>query len=142
MMFSDVLDAEMRIESSPRAAELEQAAIFARRGVSAAAQDHGQHRLAGDSRPGTCARKDKCCARRAGTVRHCERQTRGHAYPGGPDIGTTIAISGAAVSPYTGDHTSSPMAFLLMTVFNARLGWWLGNPRSPKQASVPVPSSP
>ena len=39
-----------------------------------------------------------------------------------------MAISGAAANPNCGYHTSGPMAFLL-TVFNARLGWWLGNPR-------------
>jgi hypothetical protein len=42
-------------------------------------------------------------------------------------LGTAMAISGAAVSPNMGYH-SSPMLALLMTLFNARLGWWLGNP--------------
>jgi len=49
---------------------------------------------------------------------------------GGPDgmsLGTAIAISGAAASPNMGYH-SSPMVTFLMTLFNARLGWWLGNP--------------
>ncbi len=47
----------------------------------------------------------------------------------GLGIGTTIAISGAAANPNAGFHTSPAVAFLL-TVFNARLGWWMGNPRS------------
>ena len=38
-----------------------------------------------------------------------------------------MAISGAATSPNAGRYTSTPMAFLL-TVFNVRLGWWMGNP--------------
>ena len=59
---------------------------------------------------------------------HGYRPTQGYAYPEGPDIGTAVAISGAAANPNWGYHTSGPMAFLL-TVFNARLGWWLGNPR-------------
>jgi Patatin-like phospholipase len=56
------------------------------------------------------------------------RPTRGYGAAGGPDIGTTMAISGAAANPNWGYHTSGPMAFLL-TVFNVRLGWWLGNSR-------------
>lgn len=43
-------------------------------------------------------------------------------------LATAMAISGAAASPNMGYHSSPPLAFL-MTVFNVRLGWWLGNPR-------------
>jgi len=43
-------------------------------------------------------------------------------------LGTAMAISGAAASPSMGQHSSPPLSFL-MTVFNVRLGWWLGNPR-------------
>ena len=50
---------------------------------------------------------------------------------GGPTIGTAMAISGAAVNPNWGYHSSAPMAFLL-TIFNVRLGWWLGNTRRNK----------
>jgi hypothetical protein len=46
----------------------------------------------------------------------------------GPTLGTAIAISGAAANPNMGKVTSAASAFLL-TVFNARLGWWLPNPR-------------
>lgn len=45
----------------------------------------------------------------------------------GISLGTAVAISGAAASPNQGYH-SSPMVALLMTLFNVRLGWWLGNP--------------
>jgi hypothetical protein len=45
----------------------------------------------------------------------------------GISLGTAMAISGAAVSSNMGYHSSSVITFLL-TLFNARLGWWLGNP--------------
>ncbi len=45
----------------------------------------------------------------------------------GISLGTAMAISGAAASPNAGYH-SSPAVTFLMTLFNARLGWWLGNP--------------
>ena len=46
---------------------------------------------------------------------------------GGITLGTAMAISGAAVSPNMGYHSSPLLGFLLM-LFNVRLGWWLGNP--------------
>jgi hypothetical protein len=49
---------------------------------------------------------------------------------GGLDLGTAMAISGAAASPNMGYH-SSPLVTVLMTLFNARLGWWLANPGEP-----------
>ena len=45
----------------------------------------------------------------------------------GVSVGTALAISGAAASPNMGYH-SSPIVTFLLTLFNARLGWWLGNP--------------
>jgi hypothetical protein len=58
------------------------------------------------------------------------RRTEEYAYPNdGIGLGTALAISGAAVNPNQGYHTSLFVAFLL-TVFNVRLGWWLGNPRN------------
>ena len=45
----------------------------------------------------------------------------------GVALGTAMAISGAAVSPNQGYH-SSPIVRLLLMLFNVRLGWWLGNP--------------
>ena len=44
-------------------------------------------------------------------------------------LGTATAISGAAVSPDMG-YNSSAIVSMLLTLFNARLGWWLGNPGS------------
>jgi uncharacterized membrane protein YhdT len=48
--------------------------------------------------------------------------------PNGLSLGTAVAISGAAASPNMGYH-SSPAITFIMTLFNARLGSWLGNPR-------------
>jgi hypothetical protein len=45
----------------------------------------------------------------------------------GVTLGTAMTISGAAVSPNMGYHSSTVISFLL-TLFNVRLGWWLGNP--------------
>jgi Patatin-like phospholipase len=49
-------------------------------------------------------------------------------YQGGMSLGTAMAISGAALTPNMGYHSSPPVAFL-MSVLNVRLGWWLGNTR-------------
>jgi len=43
-------------------------------------------------------------------------------------LGTAAAISGAAASPNMGYYTMSTAVSFLMTLFNVRLGWWLGNP--------------
>ena len=56
----------------------------------------------------------------------------------GPLLGMAMAISGAAANPNMGRATSPASAFLL-TVFNARLGWWVGNTRHAKSASRPGP---
>jgi hypothetical protein len=47
----------------------------------------------------------------------------------GLSLGTAMAISGAAISPNMGYH-SSPLVGFVMTLFNVRLGWWLGNPNA------------
>jgi hypothetical protein len=65
------------------------------------------------------------------------RRTHDYAGNGGISIGTAMAISGAAVSPNMG-YYSSPVVTLLMTVFNVRLGWWLGNPGSAGQGYYPL----
>ena len=65
--------------------------------------------------------------------RHCGSAYKGfrpsNEYAGstGITLGTAMAISGAAVSPNMGYH-SSPSITLLLALFNVRLGWWLGNP--------------
>ena len=56
------------------------------------------------------------------------RPTEDYSEIGGPELGTSMAISGAAVNPNMGYHSSPATAFLL-TIFNVRLGWWIGNPR-------------
>lgn len=57
-------------------------------------------------------------------------------------LGTAVTISGAAVSPNMGYHSSALVTFLL-TLFNVRLGWWLGNPGSAgeKFYTYPAPQS-
>jgi hypothetical protein len=81
--------------------------------------------------------------RHRGTVdtRHAPygfRQTALYGYPPfGVGLGTAVAISGAAASPNMGYHSSPPAAFL-MTMFNARLGWWMGNPRTNTIGCVPA----
>jgi hypothetical protein len=46
----------------------------------------------------------------------------------GISLGTAFAISGAAASPNMGHYSSAAITFI-MTLFNARLGSWFGNPR-------------
>jgi predicted acylesterase/phospholipase RssA len=45
----------------------------------------------------------------------------------GVTIGTAVAISGAAASPNMGSYSDPGLGFL-MTLFDVRLGWWIGNP--------------
>ena len=56
------------------------------------------------------------------------------AYAGGISLGEAMTTSGAAVSPNMGAASSPPLTFLL-TMFNARLGAWLGNPGAPGDAT-------
>jgi hypothetical protein len=46
----------------------------------------------------------------------------------GISLGTSVAISGAFVSPNMGYMMTSPVVRFLMMLFNVRFGWWLGNP--------------
>src|SRR5215470_6315673 len=68
---------------------------------------------------------------------HCGSSDLGYrptkAYGGklGISLGTAITISGAAASPNMGYHSSPAIGFI-MTLFNARLGAWLGNPNQNK----------
>jgi patatin-like phospholipase len=70
------------------------------------------------------------------------RKTEEYAFPPprgkGLYLGTALGISGAAASPNMGFYTSAPVAFL-MTVFNVRLGQWLGNPRHVRTWKRPTP---
>jgi len=66
----------------------------------------------------------------------------------GISLGTAVAISGAAASSNMGYYTTSPVISMVLTLFNVRLGWWLGNPGpagatsymrpSPKYSIAPV----
>jgi len=69
------------------------------------------------------------------------RPTGDYAFPfpyHGPNLGLAMAISGAAASPNMGYYSSAPVAFL-MTVFNVRLGQWMGNPRHRRTWRRPTP---
>jgi hypothetical protein len=76
-----------------------------------------------------------------------QRTARYAAGRGRLSLGRAMAISGAAVSPNMGYHTSPLIAFVL-TFFNARLGVWLPNPAKadarlwrrsePKLAQLPL----
>lgn len=56
------------------------------------------------------------------------RPTRDYGGNSGIALGTAVAISGAAASSNMGYFSPSPFVTLVLTFFNARLGWWLGNP--------------
>ena len=74
--------------------------------------------------PWTASKKENLKLRFNGFVK-----TATYAYPKpGIHINTAAAISGAAVSPNMGYHSSTAVAFL-MTMFSVRLGWWISNPR-------------
>ena len=49
----------------------------------------------------------------------------------GISLGTSLAVSGAAASSNMGYFSASPVVTFVMTIFNVRLGWWLGNPGVP-----------
>jgi hypothetical protein len=49
-------------------------------------------------------------------------------FSGEPDLGTAVAVSGAAVSPNMGYH-SDPLVRVMLTLFNLRLGAWFKTPR-------------
>jgi hypothetical protein len=67
-----------------------------------------------------CNRLDKGCMKDASGKPICE-------LPGKSlRLGTAMAISGAAANPNMGYYSSSIVTFL-MSLFNIRLGWWLGN---------------
>jgi Patatin-like phospholipase len=91
----------------------------------------GFHLQADSDHPGELPRDEnlKFCA---------YRKTTEYAYKGGIHLGTAIAISGAAADPNQGFNTSPAVAFL-MTVFDVRLGWWLGNPRKDRESKLSSP---
>jgi hypothetical protein len=82
---------------------------------------------------------------------HCGSRDVGYRssdeYGAGISLGTAMTLSGAAVCPNQGAQSSPALSFLL-TLFNARLGAWLGNPghagantwrlRDPRLGPVPL----
>ncbi len=63
-----------------------------------------------------------------GSYRVGYRRSKDYGGDDGISLGTAMAISGAAASSNMGYYTTSPVLSLLLTLFNVRLGWWLGNP--------------
>jgi len=53
------------------------------------------------------------------------------------DLGTAMAISGAAAAPNMGAFTVGPLVILL-ALLNIRLGYWLPNPRRARESEQPV----
>ncbi len=73
-----------------------------------------------------------CCgyelpARGDGVVGGYRRTNRFLCGAGWLSLSQAMTISGAAASPNAGYHTNPAIA-ALMTIFNARLGWWMQNP--------------
>jgi hypothetical protein len=56
------------------------------------------------------------------------RNSRYYGGDNGISLATAVAISGAAASPNMGYMMTSPIVRFIMTLFNVRLGFWLGNP--------------
>lgn len=83
-----------------------------------------------DSRRGDAPIGDLAAAT-AGTARSGDIGAGHDSLAGALTLGGAIAISGAAVNPNMGYHSSPAVTFLL-TLFDARLGWWLPNPRHPE----------
>jgi hypothetical protein len=87
--------------------------------------------IARDRDTNACAKSEE---KLHGLDQYGYRPTALYAFPpplDGPWLGLAMGISGAAVSPNMGFYSSAPVAFL-MTLFDVRLGQWLGNPRNPK----------
>ncbi|MDT5294062.1 MAG: hypothetical protein QOJ76_942, partial [Acidobacteriota bacterium] len=56
------------------------------------------------------------------------RPTHDYGGKNGIKLGTAVAASGAAASSNMGYFSPSVFVTFVLTFFNARLGWWLGNP--------------
>jgi hypothetical protein len=84
----------------------------------------------------------------SGCFRLGYRRSRTYGAAEGLKLGTAAAISGAAASSNMGYYTTSPVLSMVLTLFNVRLGWWLGNPgpagqttyrrQSPKYSVSPI----
>jgi hypothetical protein len=103
------------------------------------AGDQRGNEMAGANRPGEGVAESLAFLERQAeswtfTPLYCGSETTGYCptseFAGNLKLGTAIAVSGAAVSPNMGYHTS-PAITALLTVFNVRLGAWFGNPNKP-----------
>jgi hypothetical protein len=102
-------------------------------------------------RGGQLAWQERRCAPFSVSRLHCGSWVLGYRpaarFGGGITLGTALAISGAVANPNQG-YNASPVVAFLMTLFNLRLGWWLGNPgrcgtrtwkrAGPAHASLPL----
>jgi hypothetical protein len=79
------------------------------------------------SPPGSKAASPEGCYVPTSSYGSDERETGRSDEPTGMSLATAMTISGAALSPNWGYH-SSPITAFLMTLFNVRLGAWLPNP--------------
>jgi hypothetical protein len=86
------------------------------------------------SPPGSNAPSPIGCYVPTGSYAGDERETGRPGEPTGISLATAMTISGAALSPNWGYH-SSPITAFLMTLFNVRLGAWLPNPAVVTSAS-------
>jgi hypothetical protein len=76
----------------------------------------------------------------SGCFRVGYRNSRDYGGRDGISIGTAAATSGAAASSNMGYYTTSPLLSLVMTLFNVRLGWWLGNPGPAGDSTYALPA--
>src|SRR5581483_6737658 len=60
------------------------------------------------------------------------------ALDGALDLGTAVAISGAAAAPQMGLGTITNLS-LWLALFNVRLGYWIRNPVKPRKTWEPPP---
>ena len=81
---------------------------------------------------------DPKCGFRETLKPHGYRATETYTQTNGPLLGTAMSISGAAANPNQGYNTSAAVSFL-MTIFDVRLGWWLGNPRRDATSALSSP---
>lgn len=82
------------------------------------------------------------------TPLHCGSDVTGYAPTqrygkkiGGLSLARAMAVSGAAASPSMGFHSSTPVA-MVMSFFNARLGWWMPNPNRNNEQHWPLDEPP
>ena len=79
--------------------------------------------------------RDRLCESFVFTPLFCGSESTGYhktdGFANDIKLGQALAVSGAAVSPNMGYH-SSPAITALLTVFNLRLGAWFGNPAIPE----------